>query len=610
MFDRTVLNQAMLWRMLQYCFYFFCYLCSFSTHADSNAFLSADQAFVFSAESENEHKATLSWKIQPHFYLYQQKITVTQGSQPLTLKYPEAVEQHDDNFGKTLVYFNQVKVTIPTVPNQKYTVTWQGCEQGRICYPPQHIEIQTDASGLISMQDQARNNQPSLMSLSQQAQAALPSSSQSTSLAAPQQTATDQGLSEQDQTWFTRLNQHSFGYSLLLFLGLGCLLAFTPCSLPMLPIVSTLLIREQRGVKAWLIALVFVCSMAVVYAALGMMAASVGLNFQRWLQQPAILFAFSGLFVLFALNLFGLFELKLPHGMTHHLGRLHAMQQGGSLLGAMAMGILSALLVGPCMTAPLAGALLFIAQTQQQWQGAVLLFVLGFGMGIPLLLVSVLGTRILPRAGRWMQYIKVVFAFVMLGLALYFVRSLLPFVLLQVLQIVLLLSFTAYLIYGLFKHVRGLKVLYFILLCSLIPILGYQQYQSIENQIFAAKMEKLNWHRAKTADEFQQLLAQAPSDQAIVIDVYADWCTACQPIEHQILIKPEVQQALKPFYLIKLDLSAYDASHQHLLTQWNILGPPTYLFLDKQHQEVRFLRLTGAFNTQTLIEQAQQLAKL
>lgn len=610
MLDRTVSDKAILWRMLQYCFYFFCYLFSVATYAGNSTFLSADQAFIFSAESKNEHEAELSWKIQPHFYLYQHKITVTQGNQPLNLNYPQAIEQHDDNFGKTLVYFNQVKVTIPTVPNQKYRVTWQGCEQGRICYPSQNIEVQTDAGGLISMQDQAQNSKPSLLSLSQQAQNNSRSSNQLTSVTPTQGVELQQGLNEQDQTWFTRLNQHSFAYSLLLFLGLGCLLAFTPCSLPMLPIVSTLLIREHRGVKAWLIALVFVCSMAVVYAVLGMMAASVGLSFQRWLQQPAILFAFSGLFILFALNLFGLFELKLPHGLTHHLGRLQTMQQGGSLLGAMVMGIISALLVGPCMTAPLAGALLFIAQTQQQWQGALLLFVLGFGMGIPLLLVSILGTRILPRAGQWMEYVKVVFAFVMLGLALYFIRALLPFVLLQILQVALLLSFTAYLIYGMVKHARGLKVLYLILLCSLVPVFAYQQFQAISNQAFAAKMEKLDWHQAKTADEFRQLLAQAPADRAIVIDVYADWCTACQPIEHQILIKPEVQQALKPFYLIKLDLSAYDASHQALLTQWDILGPPTYLFLNTQHQEVRNLRLTGAFNAQTLIEQAQQLAKL
>ncbi|MEB3766871.1 protein-disulfide reductase DsbD [Acinetobacter sp. MD2] len=610
MLNSSVLSEAIGQRLLRYCFYFWCCVCSLSLHAESTRFLTADQAFVFSAESENKHQAELSWKIQPHFYLYQHKISVTpQGRQAISLKYPQAVKQHDDNFGQTLVYFDQVKLKIATQPNQSYVVTWQGCEQDRICYPPQSTTVQTDASGLVSLQDQPVAAQPSLLALSEKNQAQLAPQqntivANSTRMQTPE---SPEGLAAQDQTWQMRLSQHSFAYSLLLFLGLGCLLAFTPCSLPMLPIVSSLLIREHRGVKAWLIALVFVCSMALVYAALGMMAASIGLGFQRWLQQPAILATFSGLFVLFALNLFGVFELKMPHQITHHLGRWQNMQQGGSLLGAMLMGIVSALLVGPCMTAPLAGALLFIAQTQQQWQGAILLFVLGFGMGIPLLLVSLIGTRILPKAGQWMHYIKVLFAFVMLALALYFVRALLPLMLFSGLQLLLLCSFAFYLMYGIYTHPRGLKVLYVVLFLGVVPILAYQQYQNFKHQPSVTQSNTLIWHRATTAVEFKQLLAQAPKDQAIVVDVYADWCTACQPIEHHILTQPQVQQALQPFYLIKLDLSDYDASHQALLKEWDILGPPTYLFLNPQHQEERQLRLTGAFEQQALIQQAKLL---
>ena len=418
---------------------------------------------------------------------------------------------------------------------------------------------------------------------------------------------TDGTVMAQDQKWSSRLEQHSLAYSLLLFLGLGILLAFTPCSLPMLPILTSLLVREHRGVRAWSIAFTFVVSMALVYAVLGMIASAAGLNFQRLLQQPATLIAFSLLFVVFALNLFGLFEIKLPQKWVNRLDQMQSAQQGGTLVGAGIMGMISALLVGPCMTAPLAGVLLFISQTQNQWQGALLLFVLGFGMGIPLLLASVLGSRVLPKAGDWMNQIKIIFAFLMLALSLYFIRPILPELAIQILSLILGLAFIIYAVYRLFGQKNKLQWLYAVLLVLVIPALAFNQYQHYQN-LSSVQADKLaEWHVANSADQFNQILASAPTDRMIVIDVYADWCVACQPIEHRILKDAEVQNALAPYYLIKLDLSHYDASHQALLSQWDILGPPTYLFLDQQHKEIRTLRLTGAFQKSELLQQLAQL---
>ncbi|MFT4020387.1 MAG: protein-disulfide reductase DsbD [Acinetobacter sp.] len=603
------------WRMtvLRYlwqCCLACCMLWTANAYAEQTA-LTAEQAFQFSADSVNTKHAVLTWKIQPNFYLYQHKFEVKQGAQPLKITFPPAISQHDENFGDSRVYYHQVSFQIKTQPQQDYVVSWQGCEKDRICYPPQTIHIQTDADGLIIPQDQAVKSYD-LLSLSEQANTsslAKNTASSATVTTLPDRAVADQadkGLS-QDQQWTAKLSEHSLAYSLLLFLGLGCLLAFTPCSLPMLPIVSSLLLREQRGLKAWVIALVFVCSMACVYAGLGVVAASAGLNFQRWLQQPITLVAFSLLFVLFALNLFGLFELKIPQVLMQRLDRLQATQQGGTLFGAAIMGAVSALLVGPCMTAPLAGALLFIAQTQQQWQGAVLLFTLGFGMGIPLLIVSVLGSKILPKVGDWMQQIKVIFAFVMLGLALYFIRPILPTLWMQILHALFFMTVIAYFIFGMIKHVRGLKYVYVVALIGLIPTFMYQQYQFFQAWVQPSSKQEHVWHVAKTAKDFQQLLAKAPHDQAVIVDVYADWCVACQPIEHQVLKQADVQQALSKFYLIKLDLSQYDSEHEALLAQWNILGPPTYLFLNAQHQEKRNLRLTGAFKAKTLIQHLAQL---
>lgn len=278
-------------------------------------------------------------------------------------------------------------------------------------------------------------------------------------------------------------------------------------------------------------------------------------------------------------------------------------------MGAGIMGVISALLVGPCMTAPLAGALLFISQTQNQWQGALLLFTLGFGMGTPLLLASILGAKALPKAGLWMNQIKVLFGFIMLALALYFVRPLLSEAWMQGLSLVLGLGFIVYLIMGLTAKNSKFKWVYILALVLMIPYLGYTQYQQSQRFFVEQSTTQASWHVAKTADEFKQLLNRVPANQAIVIDVYADWCVACQPIEHRILKSVNVQRALAPYFLIKLDLSHYDATHQTLLNQWDILGPPTYLFLDQQQQEIRGLRLTGAFTEPELLKQLSEFAQ-
>ena len=577
--------------------------CSTFLHAQQ-ALLSAEEAFPVQVESVTAQEVQLHWDIPEHYYLYQHKFEVRQGQHVLPLKLPKAEDLHDDNYGQTQVYYQQVQFNVPTQASQTYQVTWQGCAKDRICYPPQTIEFKTDADGLVALQNQFTAPKR-LLDLNSNNNSATVENTD----VLDQTNATSASQTAQDQRWSTQLAQRSPIYGLLLFLGLGILLAFTPCSLPMIPILSSLIVRDRRGVKAWMIALVFVCSMAMVYAVLGLVASSAGLNFQRWLQQPSTLIAFSLLFVVFALNLFGLFELRLPHAVVHRLDHWQSMQKGGSLIGAAVMGMISALLVGPCMTAPLAGALLFISQTQNQWQGALLLFTLGFGMGLPLLLASILGAKALPKAGLWMNQIKVLFAFLMLALALYFIRPLLSESWMQGLSLLLGLSFIGYALYRALWQQSPLRPLYLVILLLVVPYMLYSQYQQSQRFFVEQGQQQMQWHVAQTAAEFQQILAQAPKDRAIVIDVYADWCVACQPIEHRILKSAQVQQALSPYTLIKLDLSHYDTSHQQLLNQWDILGPPTYLFLTPQQQEVRGLRLTGAFSEAELLQQLKQFGQ-
>ena len=581
--------------------------------------LSAEEAFVFSVESINKNHAELTWKIPEHYYLYAHKFSVTDQQKKVVFKLPKAHDLYDDNYGQTQVYFNSVDFQIPTQASQHYVVTWQGCAKDRICYPPQKIEFNTDIDGLVEAKNFKNNTSKpqSLLSLAAN-NASKTDSTQTDSSQVVQQTThleKEQGVfadsnTADDQMWSSTLANSSWTYGLILFFGLGILLAFTPCSLPMLPILTSLIVRDKRGMKAWMIALVFVCCMASVYAILGLIASSAGLSFQRWLQQPSTLIAFSLLFVVFALNLFGLFELKLPQSIVHRLDQAQSLQKGGTLIGAGIMGMISALLVGPCMTAPLAGALLFISQTQSQWHGALLLFILGLGMGTPLFVASILGSHILPKAGEWMNQIKVLFAFIMLALALYFVRPLLSENLMQMMSLVLGLSFLIYVVINILRQKTSWKWLYILVLILALPYVIYNQYQQSLRFFNVTSNQQNQWHVAHTAAEFQQLLKHAPANQNIVIDVYADWCVACQPIEHKILKAPKVQQELNAFYLIKLDLSQYDMTHQALLNQWDILGPPTYLFLNNSQQEIRGLRLTGAFTEEKLLEQLNKLKNL
>ncbi|WP_180035420.1 MULTISPECIES: protein-disulfide reductase DsbD [unclassified Acinetobacter] len=570
-----------------------------------DALLSAEDAFPFSVVSERADQAKLSWDIPAHYYLYQHKIEVKQGNQVLALDLPAAEDLKDDNYGHTQVYYQQLSFKIPTQKLQTYQVSWQGCAKDRVCYPPQSISFETDASGLVTQQNLASPNKR-LLDFAAENTVEQPMANRLDQQRAENAALASERYTASDQMWSEKLAQSSIFYGLLLFFGLGFLLAFTPCSLPMLPILTSLIVRDSRGLKAWMIALTFVTSMAMVYAILGLVASSAGLNFQRWLQQPSTLIAFSVLFVVFALNLFGLFELKLPRSWVNCLDQAQSMQKGGSLVGAGVMGIISALLVGPCMTAPLAGALLFISQTQSQWQGALLLFTLGFGMGTPLLLASVLGSRVLPKAGLWMNQIKVLFAFIMLALALYFIRPLISEAWLQWLSLALGLVFSAYVLWRILWRSTQLKWLYILVFCAAVPYIVYSQYQHSQRFLVEENQKQSAWHVAHTAEEFQHLLSEIPQGQSAIIDVYADWCVACQPIEHKVLKSAAVQQALAPYYLIKLDLSQYDATHQVLLNQWDILGPPTYLFLDTAHQEIRGLRLTGAFSEEELLAQLEK----
>jgi thiol:disulfide interchange protein DsbD len=379
-------------------------------------FLDAADAFSLTVAppASQGQETGLTWSIAPGYYLYRARIAVVEetSKQPVALALPPGDHKDDPNFGTVEVYHKTVTVTIPPSNANSFIVTWQGCADAGLCYPPQHRTVTiprgkaaTDAgagttagpydtagistAGLVSAFDAASNG-------------------------------SDSGIKQ-------LLNQKALYWTLPLFLLLGVGLAFTPCVLPMVPIVASIVMGQNtRPKQAFLLSLAFVLPMALIYAGLGVAAAMAGANLQAALQNRWMILAFGALFAVLALPMFGVFTLQLPAFLRDRLDQASQRQQRGRYLGAAGMGMLSALMVGPCMTAPLAGTLLYIAQSGDAVKGGLLLFVMGVGMGLPLIVVSVLGARSLPKPGLWMERVKGGFGFLMLAVAIWMIQRVLP----------------------------------------------------------------------------------------------------------------------------------------------------------------------------------------
>lgn len=642
------------------------------THANPE-FLPPDQAFQFSAESLSENKAQLNWTIAPHYYLYHDQFKVTVNNKAVPFSLPKGHIKDDPTFGKTEVHYEKVSTTIQVKPNTQYVVMYQGCSADGLCYPLQRKNISTDTDGLLPQNTTASKNMLSSRtnnSLLSQSETAPPqdkktktdSDNAKISTSNPEKTLTtanatdvqksikedqsnvtsadnDQILSSSsvitnasnasaldantaantsttslqwndDQSFFKLLSKDSLFLNLLVFFGLGILLAFLPCSLPLIPILSGIIIQRAKGYKAVVIALCFVVSMAVVYAIMGVVVAEIGYSFQRWFQSPWIVSLFAVLFVILALNLFGLYQLNLPQFITNKLSNLQNNQKAGTVLGAVVMGALSALIVGPCMSAPLAGALLFVSQTQNAALGGLYLFILGLGIGVPLFIASVFGSKLLPKPGKWMDRIKVSFGFVMLMVALYFIRPMLPSTVYAAIFALLCIVLAIYLFIALrdSEKVVNKAILAVIAALSLFSGLWNIQQGYAAYQIQHSQSEHLVWKKVTTVEQLESALVQAKQqNKPIIIDVYADWCVACQPIEKEVFPRVDVQDALKNFTLIQLDLTEYNASQDIILKQREILGPPTMLFLNHHAEEIRALRFTGTFSAQQLLKQTAQV---
>ncbi|TFB42309.1 protein-disulfide reductase DsbD [Pseudomonas sp. F01002] len=541
-------------------------------------FLPVSKAFSFTSERLASGETQLFWQIADGYYLYQKRLKfdgLPPEQQPVL---PEGEAHSDEFFGAQQVYRQGLELKIPAGASGRIKVGFQGCADAGLCYPPQ-----TQVVDLAN----------------------------ATTLAAASE-APDQALASD-------LQQRALGWSLLVFFGLGLLLAFTPCSLPMLPILAGLIVGSGATPKrGFALATSYVVSMALVYAAMGVLAALLGANLQALLQNPWLLGSFATVFVLLALPMFGFFELQLPVAVRDRLENVSRNQRGGSLFGAGVLGALSGLLVGPCMTAPLAGALLYIAQSGNALHGGLILFAMGIGIGVPLLLLVTVGNRFLPKPGAWMNLLKGVFGFLFLATALLMLRPVLDESLWIGLcgALLLIAAYSAWKQsegFGRVAHVFGASSLLLGVWGSLLMIgaagggddlLKPLQVYSASNSSSAANPVG---HDAFTtikdpAALQRELDAAQAQGQWVLLDYYADWCVSCKVMEKQVFGKAHVLQALSDVRLLRLDVTADNAASRELLGRYKVPGPPSLLWIGADGIERRSQRITGEVDAGTFLQ--------
>ncbi|UST72865.1 protein-disulfide reductase DsbD [Pseudomonas siliginis] len=540
-------------------------------------FLPVDQAFVLTSERLDSGETQLFWQITDGYYLYQKRLKfdgLAADQQPVL---PEGESHSDEFFGEQPVYRQGLEVKIPAAASGQIKVSYQGCADAGLCYPPQTRVI--DLGG---------------------------------------KAAATTGAEAPDQALASSLQQRALGWSLLVFFGLGLLLAFTPCSLPMLPILAGMIVGSgatpRRG---FALASSYVICMALVYAAMGVIAALLGANLQAWLQNPWLLGAFAAIFVVLALPMFGFFELQLPVALRDRLEHASRSRSGGSLIGAGVLGALSGLLVGPCMTAPLAGALLYIAQSGNALHGGLILFALGIGIGVPLLLLVTVGNRFLPKPGAWMNLLKGIFGFLFLATALLMLRPVLdPSLWLGLCGALLLIAaYSSWKQSEGFGHVAQMFGALSLLLglWGSVLVIGaaggsddpYQPLQvySAGGAASAAPSGHDAFITIKEPTALQRELDAAKAQgQWVLLDYYADWCVSCKVMEKKVFGEAKVMQALSDVRLLRLDVTTDNAASRELLSRYKVPGPPTFIWIGADGEERRSQRITGEVDAETFLQ--------
>ena len=538
------------------------------------SFLKVDDAFAFSATlSTDKSQLQVHWDIADGYYLYQDKISaeLVGKSDVLTLHAQQAAELHQDP------YFGEVKVFTRSIDgvfggafsnaDDQVEITYQGCTEG-FCYPPE--------TKVLRIADLAVSQEKTVEKTVEK----------NTAL-----------LSEQDRLADGLFHSKwaIFGFFLL---GLG--LAFTPCVLPMLPLLSAIVIGQQQRpnmMRAFSLAFLYVQGMALTYTLLGLAVAAIGLPFQIALQHPYVMIGLSILFVVLALSMFGVFTLQLPNSLQNKLNTWSQKQTSGAFGGAFAMGMIAGLVASPCTSAPLSGALLYVAQSGDLFTGAATLYLLALGMGVPLMLITLFGNKILPKSGEWMNTVKQTFGFVMLALPVFLLSRILPEAWEPRLWAGLATAFFIWFALQMPKSGFGyaIKIISFALaMVSIQPLQNWiwQTQTTTQSAVENNPVSQVKFKQIKNIEELDRTLAKNPHSIAM-LDLYADWCVACKEFEKLTFSDPKVQQQFQNILLLQVNMTKNSPENKALMERFNVMGLPTILFFDKQNNEIQGSRVTG-----------------
>lgn len=588
----------MMKRILLFLFFIFTALSTQAGLFDKKpAFLPVDEAFQFSAaKSDNQENVIVNWSIAEGYYLYQEKISVKLNQEenssfdlPTFSISPE--DYNDPYFGLMKIFKKPVQAIFkasqpPLKAEDVVEIVYQGCTEG-FCYPPEVKEIKVADLPIAQVANTKKTSE------------------KSTALSA-------QPKAEQDRLAESLFNSKYavFGFFLL---GLG--LAFTPCVLPMLPLLSAIVIGQNQRPNMWrafALSFVYVQGMALTYTLLGLIVAAIGLPFQVALQHPYVMIGLSIIFVLLALSMFGVFTLQLPSSLQTKLSLLSQQQKAGAFGGVFLMGMIAGLVASPCTSAPLSGALLYVAQSGDLFTGAITLYLLALGMGVPLILITLFGNKILPKSGMWMETVKKLFGFVMLALPVFLISRILPDEWTPRLWAMLGTAFFIWFAFQMPKNGTGWVFRILFLVAAMISVKPLQTWVWGESQAPSAVENKavshIEFKKVKSEAELQQVLAEN-NKSLVMLDLYADWCVACKEFEKETFSDPSVQKAFSDMLLLQVDMTKNSEENRALMTKYKVLGLPTILFFNRDGKEIEGSRVNGFMPPVEFLQWIQKISK-
>ncbi len=578
--------------------FFLCSLLLGLAHAQE--FLDPAVAFKPSLRALDGQTVEVTYEIAKGYYLYRDKFRFTvegDAATPGTPVFPKGKEKDDENFGKVEVYYKTVAIRLPLERNSSgplplsLKLSSQGCADAGVCYPPQTQTLAVDLPDPASMP------------------------------AAGASPAVD---GDESGKIASTLKDAGFWANLAFFFLAGLGLSLTPCVFPMIPILSGIIAgqgHKASHARGFALSLTYVLGMALTYAAAGVAAGMTGTLVSSALQNPWVLGAFALVFVVLSFSMFGFYELQLPTALQSKLSEESGHLKGGRGLGVFLMGALSALIVGPCVAAPLAGALLYIGQTGDAVLGGTALFVMALGMGVPLIVVGTAGGSLLPKTGPWMEGVKKAFGVLLLATAVWLLAPVLPPIVPMLAWAALLIVPAIYLhaLDPLPAHAKGAQRFWkgigiILLLTGAALLIGalagsrdpLQPLAGLRGSAQAAEAKKLPFEPVRSLAELDARLAAV--DHPVMLDFYADWCVSCKEMEKFTFADPAVQAKLAGFTLLKADVTANSAEDKALLARFGLFGPPGIIFFDAKGKEIAGRRVVGFQEAPVFLQQLNQVA--